>query len=372
MEKQPPHSTPGLDVETFASHEVRLSARQWLVVGIAAALTLLLMPRVWPALEPFEPGPDYRIPYELSEDYWHFERYVGRAVSEGKTVVLGDSVVWGQYVAPDQTLTHYLNELAGEDRYVNAGVDGMHPAALAGLVRHYGGPIRNTSVVVHFNPLWMSSKRRDLQTTKEFRFNHPRLVPQFRPRIPCYRETYTNRVGIAVERALESFAWADHLRIAYFGQQDMPAWTIEHPYANPVGPLLAGPAVTGAGQARYEPVPWEERGLTAQDFQWVFPDDSLQWALFLDALATLRKRGNTVSVIVGPMNEHMVTDESRRRYRELVALLGRDVSSAGGRVETPPLLPSRLYADVSHPLAEGYRAVALQFAGSGRVGDDGG
>jgi len=87
--------------------------------------------------------------------------------------------MWGEYVLPDGTLSHFLNEQSGQPpMFVNAGVNGLFPLALEGLVRYYGGPLRGRKVLVHCNALWMSSPKADLRTEKEERFNHADLVPQ--------------------------------------------------------------------------------------------------------------------------------------------------------------------------------------------------
>ncbi|NOX53613.1 MAG: hypothetical protein GXP27_04090, partial [Planctomycetes bacterium] len=103
----------------FSSNEIRLSPRQ---CGIAAAVLLLAfygLPRLWEHWEPFQPDSDYRMPFELGNDYWLFSRYCRSAASRDQTIVLGDSVVWGHYVGPAETLSHYLNELAGRPQFAN-------------------------------------------------------------------------------------------------------------------------------------------------------------------------------------------------------------------------------------------------------------
>src|SRR5438128_1623889 len=92
------------------SNSVRLSGAQWLGLAAVATAFVLVAPWAWTRFETFTPEPDYRIPHELSEDYWLFERYAALAVEEYDVVILGDSVVWGEYVLPDETLSHYLNE----------------------------------------------------------------------------------------------------------------------------------------------------------------------------------------------------------------------------------------------------------------------
>src|ERR1041384_5296674 len=159
--------------EFLVSNAMSLSGRQIIGLALFTAAFLLLAPALWKRLEPLPREADYRIPYDLSADYWLFRRLAADAVTRSDTVVLGDSVVWGQYVTREGTLTHHLNHLAGSERFANLGVDGMHPAALAGLIEHHGTDISGKSVVLHCNPLWMSSPRHDLTGEEEFRFNPP-------------------------------------------------------------------------------------------------------------------------------------------------------------------------------------------------------
>jgi len=348
---------PGVADAPFASHEVRLTAGQWVVAALLVAVASVLLPRLWERAEPFAPGPDYRMPYELSSDYWHFSRYARAAAAEGKVLVVGDSVVWGQYVGRHETLAQCLNELAGTPRFANLGVDGMHPAALAGLIAHYGRPIAGRRVLLHCNPLWMSSKRHDLRIEKEFHFNHPELVPQFFPAIPCYRASVSDRLAIVVQRWLPAFAWADHLRLVYYDGRDVPSWTIEHPYRCPLGALTG--ALPGPGdEPRHEPVPWTEKGMPRQDFPWVGLSESLQWRSFRQLVGVLQGRGNRLFVLVGPFNEHMATEESSARYRRLRDGIVAWLAAEGVAHYAPAALSSRLYADASHPLAEGYGTIA--------------
>ena len=342
----------------FASHGVRLSGRQWAGIACVLVAAVVLVPAAWPAVERFGPGPDYRVPYALSADYWLFGRYCRWAARQSGTPFLGDSVIWGGYVEPDQTLPHYLGELSGR-RFLNMGVDGLHPAAMAGLVSYYAGALRDMDVVVHCNPLWMSSPRYDLQTERASAFNHPRLVPQFLPRIPSYHAPWSDRIDVVIGRSLPFFGWLDHLRLAYFDQMDIAAWTLEHPYANPfVAPTRGLPE--GQGPGEHDARAWTERGLTQQDFPWVELDRSFQWGSFGQVLDVLQERGNRVFVLVGPLNEHMLTPDSRAAYQKL-----RDGICARLRERVvaycaPAVLPSELYADTSHPLAGGYALLARE------------
>ena len=137
--------------EPFSSNCLRLSPPEWFAVGVIVATIACLTPVLWQRVEKFEPGPDYRLPYDLSNDYWLYRQYAERAAAEYDTFIIGDSVVWGHYVSKDNTLAAHLNRLAGKEKFANLGVDGTHPAALEGLLRYYGRAIENKNVILHLN-----------------------------------------------------------------------------------------------------------------------------------------------------------------------------------------------------------------------------
>ena len=113
-------------------NEMRLNARHWIAAIGVLTVVMLATPALWKRWEHFPTGPDYRIPYALSKDYWLYERRL-QQLSPTNVVVLGDSVVWGEYVLPDGTLSHFLNEQSGDaGKFVNAGVNGLFPLALRG------------------------------------------------------------------------------------------------------------------------------------------------------------------------------------------------------------------------------------------------
>jgi hypothetical protein len=343
------------DVTTF-SNAVRLSGREWLAVGVFTVM-LFLLPSAWKQWEPLPRDPDYRMPHDLSNDYWLYERLADQASQRDDAVLLGDSVVWGEYVAPGGTLSHYLNRLAGAEHYANLGLDGAHPLALLGLVRHYAGSISGKQVVLHCNPLWLTSPRRDLQDDKATEFNHPRLVPQFVPKIPSYKEEVSTRLGVVVEQHVGLSSWTTHLQQAYFDRTDIPSWTMEHPYDNPLERLtLELPPLDQS--LRHPSRPWYKSGITKQDFPWIDLDTSLQWHAFQCTVQLLRKRGNRVFVLVGPFNEHLLNPESLRRYQEVKATITAWLKEQQVPHLVPPPLPSAQYGDASHPLAEGYELLA--------------
>ena len=362
------HSVP------FGVNEMRLTARQWLATAAILAIVLPATPRLWKKIERFPTGPDYRIPYSLSKDYWLYQRRVEQLQDHSQIVVLGDSVIWGEYVRPAGTLTHFLNERSGQpDRFVNCGVNGMFPLAMEGLVRDYGGSLRNRKIILHCNVLWMTSPKADLSTTREETFNHARLVPQFTPRIRCYRADASERLSAIVEHHVGFSAWAGHLQSAYFNERSVPRWTLEddggspprlpNAYRNPFGQiLLSVPAEPGEdpdrgpGSPRHKP--WKEGGAQPARFEWVGLANSLQWGAFQRTVSLLRDRGNEVLVVVGPFNEHMVAEDQRPTYRAIRDGIAEWLQRNEIAHVVPAALPSELYADASHPLTEGYALLA--------------
>ena len=160
--------------------------------------------------------------------------------------------------------------------------------------------MRGKKVVLECNPLWLSSPRLDLQgDEKTNEFNHPRLVPQFTLRIPRYKEEISPRIGILVERRLPLFGWTTHLQQAYYDRTDIPTWTLEHPYDNPLKPLARG--LPRSGHAlRHLPQPWYKSGISKQDYEWVDLDASLQWAAFQRVVQLLRREATAFSCLSAP------------------------------------------------------------------------
>src|ERR1700728_3918663 len=107
-------------------NEMRLDVRQCaLTLGIIL-LVIALTPPLWKRVERFDTGPDYRIPYDLSKDYWLYQHRLADKIDPHSIVMLGDSVVWGEYVLPDGTWSHFLNEQTGRPgKFINGGVNGL-------------------------------------------------------------------------------------------------------------------------------------------------------------------------------------------------------------------------------------------------------
>ena len=370
-----PPTPPSAPPAPFAVNELRLTPRQWLVAALLIATIVGGLPPLWERIERFDTGPDYRIPYSLSEDYWLYARRVRQTTRPEQILLLGDSVVWGEYVAPDGTLSHFLNQQSGGgDRFVNAGVNGLFPLAEEGLFHDYATALRGRKLILQYNPLWQTSAKVDLSETKEESFNHTGLVPQFFPRIPCYRADAHARIGVVLDRSIPFFAWAGHLRTAYFDHKGLPAWTLQEDSSSPphrpnawrnpfaqitltVPPAPSPDPARGPASPRHQP--WSANR-SATRFEWVGLDQSLQWRAFREVVTSLRARGNDVFVIVGPFNEHMLLEENRPAYRQIRDGVQAWLNEHNIHCLAPDTLPTELYADASHPLTAGYEVLAAR------------
>ena len=358
----------------FGANEMRLTARQWVATILIVLAALLVVPAIWEKCERFDTAADYRIPYALSSDYWLHSRWTKKAAAPGNVVVLGDSVVWGEYVRPDGAWPVFLTrETGASPQFSNGGVNGLFPLALEGLVRHYTKLPRGQQVLLQCNLLWLTSPESDLSTAKEEKFNHARLVPQFSPRIPCYRADANEKLVAALQNRVGFLQWTNHLQNAYFEQKSILNWTLaahasdppQYPNArrNPlthftmtVPPAPADDPARGPASARHKP--WSTTGVGTTRCEWVRLDASLQWAAFQRLVRLLRERGIDVFVVVGPFNEHIMAPENRALY-----LANRDGVTAWLAQQavphcSPEILPSDLYADASHPLTAGYELMA--------------
>jgi hypothetical protein len=369
----PAASTTSLAAGTRFVNAMRLSAACWVAAGLMVAAAVAIVPRFWKRVERFDTDTAARIPYELSNDYWLYEWKLQRT-ARSDIVLIGDSVIWGEYVRPEGTLSHFLNEQARQRAaFVNAGVNGMFPLALEGLLRHHGRPLHHRKILLHCNVLWLSSPKADMQTEKEERFNHATLVPQFVPRIPCYKADLNQRLAAVVERNFAFSQWANHLQIVYFGQKNMLAWTLEedgndpallpNAYKNPFARItLAIPTEPaedpqrGPNSPRHKP--WSQSGQGTTRFQWVELERSLQWNAFQRLIQLLQSRDNDLFVVLGPFNEHIMTEENRVAFRQLRDGVAAWLSQRQVPHIIPTTLPSVLYADASHPLTEGYARLA--------------
>ncbi len=218
------------------SNSIFLSGREWLVALAVFLAVSAVLYFGWPRWEKLPPESDYRSTCwgERMSDYWAWSQWSRAAVSRHRILLIGSSVIWGQEVPHDETLSHFINSELGREDVANMGIDGLTNAAMTGLFKHYGRYLRDTNIILEFNPLWMSTPRRDLRGrgSDVWQFHHPRLVPQFDRRISYYRSV-DERLGYAFEHGLRLPPFVRHLMVNYFENKSVGAWLLDHPYRLP-------------------------------------------------------------------------------------------------------------------------------------------
>lgn len=350
----------------------RLSPIQVVLGAVFCAAVLWGIPQFWDGIEPFEAGVNFRIPYASSNDYHLYRRLAEHATKEDAVMLIGDSVIWGEYTLPTDTLVQELAAKFPEQKFVNGGVNGLHPLAMEGMVRRYGKAIRGQRVIVHCNLLWMSSPERDLSSAEASAFNHERLVRQFSNRwpwvtssIPAYHADFSERLGIAIDASLPFRSTLDHVRETAFRGQDVHRWTLQEPYQNPLSqirPVSPRPEQT----LRHRERAWNESGIRQTEFDWVSLESSRQWQALLTLIELLKDRDNQVCVVVGPFNTHLLKPANRDAHNGLRSQLSEALSGSGTLVFAKDALPSEQYGDASHPLANGYGEFATKLAADPR------
>lgn len=343
----------------FGSNEMRLTGLQWLATIIISAAILWMLPKVWRAVEPLKLGPNARVQNELAlGDYWHIQRCFKEMLKDTDNVVLGDSVMWGFRVTPENALSTQLSQRTGAAKFANLGIAGCHPVANYGLMYYYGADLHDKNVVLGFNALWVSTPREDLSLDDKDAVSgikHPKLLP-LSERLASDKSKMDDRLGIAIKHRFEIYDWVTHMQNAGFDGADIPTWTIEHPYSLPkikIYPDLSeddNPANIKA---------WNSKGSKPQPYAFVPLDQSNQWRYFKKLVELLQQRGNKVYVLVLPVNEHQMEPKTLARYqKELKPGIEGWLKAQKIPYLAPEALPTELYADFSHPILNGYGLIA--------------
>ena len=342
----------------FSSNTFRLNFNELAVTaGILVIGTLFLLPFLWNKVEKIEAGREFRISYESRDDYWVYRKWAEKAAQEYPVMFLGDSVVWGMYVDNGNTLPAKLNARLNRQVVANLAIDGLHSVALEGLLEYYGAAIRNKTVILHFNPLWLNSRKYDLSDEEEMQVQHPRLIPQFSSKYKCYTESLPGRMNIFKERVVPFYSLLNHIRLAFFDNEDLNQWMIDHPFLNPLGQLSLNVS-PAEKEKRNSRASWKEHGIAPQAWAWVPLDQSYQWQAFTRIVKLLKERDNKICVMVGPINPYMMTPTSLAGFRKAQQNICAWLQSHQAEYVLVPDLPSDTYADASHPLDKGYDLIA--------------
>jgi hypothetical protein len=335
---------------------LNLSGGEWLAVALCVVILLASLPLLHLRGQHTIVEPDYRIPYDLSHRYSRYRQYTHLASHQFSTLLVGDSVVWGQCALRDQTLSHHLNRFAKEPLFANAGLDAMHPIALESLLEFHAPSIAGKKVILHFDPLWLMSRKGQSDEPGKPLGNRPNLVPRLAPSLTGSGGNTVAEVWRRFLRTPPLDRWSDRLQES---QLDVLSWSLSHPYENPLSALRTS---LPPSEDTFSPrlLPWTfESGNPQVDCTWGGPDTNEQWKAFERLLDLLRLRNNHVLVVVGPINEHMLTASARKGYQTLIQSVAEHLRNRGTLFCIPPVLRREHYGDICHPLGTGYEELAL-------------
>lgn len=335
---------------------LKLSLREWLVVGLLALALLAVIPSI-----PFRPrvpvvDRDYRIPYALSTRYAIYHRFTTLAAAQFPSILVGDSVVWGQTARNNQTLSHHLNELTKQPRFANAGLDGMHPLALVELIEHHAPAIERKDVILQFDPLWLLDDGSLVDTGGGGMKNHPGLMPRLAASFGGTMKEALATTGARLLRNSPLKDWSDRLADA---RLDFLAWSLDHPYENP-GRAITATLPPSEDSHPLRLTPWNATPMVPLEGTWGDPEDHPQWKAFERLLTLLQTRNNRVFVLVGPMNEHMMSPALRNSYATVKSTIESKLKALKTPYLLASLLPSEHYQDICHPLGAGYEELARE------------
>ncbi len=334
-----------------------LSLRDWLVVILLTTGLCAVVPLI-----PFRPRRpiiewDYRIPFSKSNHYDLYHRFTTLSASQFPTILVGDSVVWGQFADRDETLSHYLNVLEKQRRCANAGLDGMHPVALAQLLEHHAPAIHQKDVLLQMNPLWLMIPKGPVpRELTDSLLNRPGLVPRLAAGV---NGTYQQRIEAMVARSLEDTPIDWCLERIADTKMDFLDWSLDHPYESPLEAISSG---LSKSEDTYpvRKMPWNGTESAKLNYGWPVLAEHPQWKAFERILDLLESRQNRILVLLGPMNEHMMKRDMLEGYLRLKKEIEGKILARGIPCVSPPPLHSDQYSDICHPLAGGYSDLARE------------
>lgn len=336
---------------------LRLSGREWLAVALVVTVAIGSAPFIRFRAPMPEIEKDYRIPYALSARYEIYRRFTALSARQFPTLIVGDSVVWGQCATRDQTLSHHLNELTRQPRFANAGLDAMHPVALLALLEHHAPAIERKDVILQLDPLWLMVPRDEPPVTIGTALLHrPGLVPRLAADFSGRFKASIAKGAAALVRRSPLAGWAERFSDA---RLDFLAWSLDHPYESPLRAIAAAlPPSEDSHPLRL--TPWDGTPESMLDAAWPVIESHPQWTAFERMLDLLSLRSNRVLVVIGPMNEPMMRPEMRSGYQRVKQELQDRLKARGVHAILAPPLPPALFADICHPIGSGYEQLARE------------
>jgi len=329
-----------------------MNTKYILITGILTLLLFFTAPFAIKFIDKDDFTANYRIPYPMGEDYYLFSHYSAAVTGSKKIPFFGDSVIWGHYAKKDKTLTSCINRIQGDEIFANMGIDGIHPAALYGLVKKYSESIKNRDIVVGINLLWMSSPRHDLSGEVNNEINHKKLLPQLSKTIPAYGANIEERISSFINRELTFFSWVNHIKMTRFADFSFYRWTIDNPDKNILAFFKKKKTLYAV------PEYMRQDNLPLQNISWIKPKDSIQWNYVKKTMDLLQSRNNRVIAYITPYNTYTLTPESHKQYREILKTIIRELEATGITTLTGITPEKNYFADASHTGEAGYEILA--------------
>lgn len=340
-----------------AANALLFSFRELLAVFLIVFVLILLVLPVWHASwEKIELPENYRLPYVNRDNYYLYSRCAELETARSRYLFIGDSAIWGMYAGNSGTLPAQLNRILNERCCGNLAIDGLHPVAMRTLMQSYGSGIRDRTVLIYFNPLWVNSAKYDLSDEEPFTVNHPELLPQFGS-IACYQADFDKKIGILLDRHVRFFGWKKHLQNYFYENEDFKSYLIKRHLSDPFAPIRRQ-IVPEEKEHKGTNQNYKTRDIPVQHWEWVSLEKSRQWQALQDTVKILRGRGNRVLVMIGTINPGLLDGSTLDGLRKLRQQAEADLKQKGIDSIMLSEVDAEFYADASHLLESGYAQVA--------------
>jgi hypothetical protein len=310
---------------------------------------------------------DFRLPNRTTMGY---DEYVAsmRRDPDTRIAVVGDSIVWGGFAEPWDTLSAHLDDVyAKQGRAVSAynlGMNGAHANDLYPLVADLAEEKATDVVLLNFDMRFYAEPsivRRYPElydkAASTLASAPPDLLKLGTPKPAA--KSLEQRADAAISRVWRLYAIRDYLAAALFG--DRPASALNH-RMNRLRADLFGPPLYGKKPPSRLPLDDIRQAFDVPELS----EDTMQMRYLTATLDLAREAGIAVVVFAGPADSKLLDSLDlwdRATYEANLARVRRIVESHGGVFATyTDAVPGALIGDSHHPLGAGYKVLAEAIA----------
>ena len=214
--------------ELPVTSEMRLSLRQWAIVLAIVTLIAVATPGFGNRSNDSTPAPITASPTNSATTTGCSTGVCRRPPAAKPIVVLGDSVVWGEYVKSDGTLPHFLKpagRTAGPLRQRRGQRAVSRGAGRVGaLLRHVAARPQSDRGLQSA----LAQQPQGRHAEQEGGEHQPCLARAsvLPAQSPAYQADANERLSAVIERNVGFLGWVNHLQDCYFQQQSIPEWTL--------------------------------------------------------------------------------------------------------------------------------------------------